>query len=58
MDTRHLAVAAELFCPSELYFFNPPGTGKPVAWHQDSWYLTHDNTAAADESLPTVSIGT
>ena len=45
-DPRRLAVAndlvgPDLFCPNDLYFFKPPGTGKPIAWHQDSWYFNN-----------------
>ena len=45
-DRRRLDVATELvgedlFCPNDLYFLKPAGTGHPIAWHQDSWYFTN-----------------
>ncbi|NKB68117.1 MAG: hypothetical protein GKR89_13730 [Candidatus Latescibacteria bacterium] len=62
-DPRRLAVATalvgpDLFCPNDLYFFKPPGTGKPIAWHQDSWYFTNSYLPDADQSIENTSIGT
>ena len=39
LDAVTQIVGSDLFCPNDLYFFKPPGTGRPIAWHQDSWYF-------------------
>lgn len=62
-DPRRLAVVTEivgsdLFCPNDLYFFKPPGTGKPIAWHQDSWYFNNSYASSVGDSIEEASIGT
>lgn len=62
-DARRLAVAnaligPDLFCPNDLYFFKPPGTGKPIAWHQDSWYFNNTYTSSVGDTIEDASIGT
>ena len=62
-DARRLAVAnalvgADLFCPNDLYFFKPPGTGKPIAWHQDSWYFSNMYISSIGDTIEDASIGT
>lgn len=62
-DARRMAPIVELlgpdlFCPNDLYFFKPPGTGRPIAWHQDSWYFRNHYVSGDGEPLERVSIGT
>lgn len=62
-DARRLAVAKDLvgpdlFCPNDLYFFKPPGTGRPIAWHQDSWYFNNTYESSVGDSIEEASIGT
>jgi phytanoyl-CoA hydroxylase len=51
-------VGPDLFCPNDLYFFKPPGTGRPIAWHQDSWYFNNTYESSDVASLEESSIGT
>lgn len=51
-------VGPDLFCPNDLYFFKPPGTGQPIAWHQDSWYFKNTFVSSVGETIDTASIGT
>ena len=62
-DSRRLTpvqslLGHDLFCPNDLYFFKPPGTGRPIAWHQDSWYFRKIYAPRDAESLEDTSIGT
>jgi phytanoyl-CoA hydroxylase len=62
-DPRRVApvnalLGTDLFCPNDLYFFKPPGTGRPITWHQDSWYFQKLYTPHDGESLEDTSIGT
>ncbi len=62
-DPRRLAavaeiVGADLFCPNDLYFFKPPGTGRPIAWHQDSWYFRNTYVSSVGEAIEQSTIGT
>jgi len=62
-DSRRLAIAQDLvgpdlFCPNDLYFFKPPGTGRPIAWHQDSWYFSNTYVSSVGDSIEQASIGT
>lgn len=54
----HALLGHDLFCPNDLYFFKPPGTGRPIAWHQDSWYFQKIYSPRDGESLEDTSIGT
>ena len=58
LDVATVLVGEDLFCPNDLYFLKPAGTGHPIAWHQDSWYFT--NTYETGDSAPIeyASIGT
>ena len=62
-EPRKLDVAADLlgedlFCPNDLYFFKAPGVGRPICWHQDSWYFRNIYETPDGESIEDVSIGT
>lgn len=62
-DERRLApvrdiVGSDLFCPNDLYFLKPPGTGRPVAWHQDSWYFRNTYISSVGEDIDRSTIGT
>ncbi len=62
-DSRRLDAVAEivgrdLFCPNDLYFFKPPGTGRPIAWHQDSWYFRNTYVSSVGEAIDQSTIGT
>jgi phytanoyl-CoA hydroxylase len=62
-DPRRLAAVTEivgpdLFCPNDLYFLKPPGTGRPIAWHQDSWYFSNTYVSSVGDSIEEASIGT
>lgn len=62
-DERRLAIARalvgdDLFCPNDLYFLKPPGTGKAVAWHQDSWYFRNSYQSSLDEPIERTVVGT
>ena len=48
----------DLFCPNDLYFFKAPGTGRPIAWHQDSWYFNNTYESSEGSALEDTSIGT
>ncbi len=51
-------VGSDLFCPNDLYFFKPPGTGRPIAWHQDSWYFRNTYVSSVGDAIEQASIGT
>ncbi len=51
-------VGPDLFCPNDLYFFKPPGTGRPIDWHQDSWYFRNTYISSEGDSIDEASIGT
>lgn len=51
-------VGSDLFCPNDLYFFKPPGTGRPIAWHQDSWYFRNTYVSSIGDAIEQASIGT
>ena len=62
-DPRRLDAVAEivgrdLFCPNDLYFFKPPGTGRPIAWHQDSWYFRNTYISSVGDAIDQSTIGT
>ena len=62
-DPRRLDAVAEivgrdLFCPNDLYFFKPPGTGRPIAWHQDSWYFRNTYVSSVGDAIDQSTIGT
>ena len=62
-DPRRLNAVAEivgrdLFCPNDLYFFKPPGTGRPIAWHQDSWYFRNTYVSSIGDAIDQSTIGT
>ncbi len=62
-DPRRLDAVAEivgrdLFCPNDLYFFKPPGTGRPIAWHQDSWYFRNTYVSSIGDAIDQSTIGT
>ena len=62
-DPRRLDAVAEivgrdLFCPNDLYFFKPPGTGRPIAWHQDSWYFRNIYVSSVGDAIDQSTIGT
>ena len=62
-DPRRLDAVAEivgrdLFCPNDLYFFKPPGTGRPIAWHQDSWYFRNIYISSVGDAIDQSTIGT
>lgn len=62
-DPRRLDAVAEfvgtdLFCPNDLYFFKPPGTGRPIAWHQDSWYFRNTYSSSIGDAIQRATIGT
>ena len=51
-------VGPDLFCPNDLYFFKPPGTGRPIAWHQDSWYFRNTYISSIGDAIQQATIGT
>ncbi len=60
---RRLVVAQallgpDLFCPNDLYFLKPPGTGKAVAWHQDSWYFRNTYQSSLGKPIEGITLGT
>ena len=62
-DERRLAIAQamlgdDLFCPNDLYFLKPPGTGKAVAWHQDSWYFRNTYQSSLGKPIEGTTLGT
>ncbi len=62
-DERRLAVAHalvgdDLFCPNDLYFLKPPGTGKAVALHQDSWYFRNTYQSSLGKPIEGTVVGT
>lgn len=62
-DERRLAIAhqlvgEDLFCPNDLYFLKPPGTGKAVAWHQDSWYFRNTYQSSRGTPVEKTVVGT
>ena len=61
-DPRRLAVAhsvlgGDLFCPNDLYFLKPPETGRPLQWHQDSWYFKNTYQTSDGQPIENASIG-
>lgn len=58
LDAATALLGPDLFCPNDLYFFKPPGTGRPIAWHQDSWYFRNHYQTGDGTSLEDASIGT
>ncbi|MEM7125718.1 MAG: phytanoyl-CoA dioxygenase family protein [Chloroflexota bacterium] len=62
-DEQRLTIAQQLvgddlFCPNDLYFLKPPGTGKAVAWHQDSWYFRNTYQSSLGKPVETTVVGT
>lgn len=51
-------VGDDLFCPNDLYFLKPPGTGKAVAWHQDSWYFRNTYQSSQGKPVEKTVVGT
>ena len=51
-------VGPDLFCPNDLFFFKPPGTGRPIAWHQDSWYFRNTYVSSVGEDIDEATLGT
>ena len=58
LDPVQALLGDDLFCPNDLYFFKPPGTGRPIAWHQDSWYFRNHYETSDGSALEGASIGT
>ena len=58
LETVTQIVGSDLFCPNDLYFFKPPGTGRPIAWHQDSWYFRNTYVSSIGDTIEQASIGT
>ena len=58
LDAVTQIVGSDLFCPNDLYFFKPPGTGQPIAWHQDSWYFRNTYVSSIGDAIEQASIGT
>ena len=58
LDAVTQIVGSDLFCPNDLYFFKPPGTGRPIAWHQDSWYFRNTYVSSIGDAIEQASIGT
>ncbi|MEM7538319.1 MAG: phytanoyl-CoA dioxygenase family protein [Chloroflexota bacterium] len=54
----HTLVGEDLFCPNDLYFLKPPGTGKAVAWHQDSWYFRNTYQSTVGYPIEETTVGT
>ena len=51
-------LGSDLFCPNDLYFLKPPGSGRPIAWHQDSWYFRNIYEASDGSPIEDASVGT
>lgn len=58
LDAVTEIVGRDLFCPNDLYFFKPPGTGRPIAWHQDSWYFRNIYISSVGDAIDQSTIGT
>lgn len=58
LDAAREIVGPDLFCPNDLYFFKPPGTGRPIAWHQDSWYFRNTYVSSVGDDIAQTTIGT
>ncbi len=58
LDAVTEIVGSDLFCPNDLYFFKPPGTGRPIAWHQDSWYFRNTYVSSVGDAIEQATIGT
>jgi len=58
LDAVAAIVGRDLFCPNDLYFFKPPGTGRPIAWHQDSWYFRNTYVSSLGDAIDQATIGT
>ena len=58
LDAVTEIVGRDLFCPNDLYFFKPPGTGRPIAWHQDSWYFRNTYVSSVGDAIDQATIGT
>ena len=58
LDAVTEIVGRDLFCPNDLYFFKPPGTGRPIAWHQDSWYFRNIYISGVGDAIDQSTIGT
>lgn len=58
LDAVTEIVGSDLFCPNDLYFFKPPGTGRPIAWHQDSWYFRNIYVSSVGDAIDQSTIGT
>ena len=57
LAVAHLIVGDDLFGPNDLCFFKPPGTGRPLQWHQDSRHFKNTCQTGDGQLIENASIG-